>query len=224
MMDPNPKTGNPMRVNLPGYCSETLPSGTVRYAVRKEGDTRKKTTIPVGPDDPDFLPHYGAARRHEKYFSDLRPTSIPKSLAWLMDEFEASMETRVASGLLQDHRAAPPSPPVRDRGPEGDRTYLSPHRQGRPFNSSNALDNWFRKRVIEAGLSEDVDGVLKASRSSHGIRKAAGHLLVLEGASQHHIVAVHGHSGAKTSRVCTESVDRQRLASQAMDLLAGMEW
>lgn len=363
-----------MRVNLPGYYSETLPSGTVRHVVRKEGDKRKKTSIPVGPENPDFLDHYNAARRGEKFLVTPK-TTIPKSLAWLMDEFEDWMEKRVASGLLHpstlhqrrqfyarlrpryaakhmqmpteviarirdemmdtpgaadnmvkalramyswachpERRILRENPAVgleklnrrrdkgatpwtvedlqayRERHPRGTMAHLAlslfmftacrisdavilgrghetriqgvhhlswvPSKKGsskvtvpllpplqsaiaaqrvigptylltahgRPFSSSNGFDNWFRKRVIEAGLCKDVDGVLKATRSSHGIRKAAGHLLALEGASQYHIMAVHGHSDAKTSQIYTESVDRQRLASQAMDLLAGMEW
>ncbi|MDP1669812.1 hypothetical protein [Phaeovulum sp.] len=60
--------------------------------------------------------------------------------------------------------------------------------------------------------------------SSHGIRKAAGELLALQGASQYHIMAVHGHSSAKTSEVYTKGVERDRLAEQAMRMLEGMEW
>ena len=92
---------------------------------------------------------------------------------------------------------------------------------GQPFASSGAFDNKFRSWIIEAGLV-DADG--KATRSSHGIRKAAGELLALEGASQYQIMAVHGHASAKTSQVYTDGVDRDELAAQAMAKLAGMDW
>ncbi|WP_245943253.1 tyrosine-type recombinase/integrase [Rhodovulum viride] len=86
---------------------------------------------------------------------------------------------------------------------------------GRPFASSAAFGNWFRDRVAEAGLE---------GRSPHGIRKAAGELLALEGASQYHIMAIHGHTQAKTSETYTSGVNRQRLAAEAMELLRGMKW
>ncbi|OLS43029.1 hypothetical protein BV509_00800 [Rhodovulum sulfidophilum] len=86
---------------------------------------------------------------------------------------------------------------------------------GRPFASSAAFGNWFRDRVAEAGLE---------GRSPHGIRKAAGELLALEGASQYHIMAIHGHTQAKTSETYTSGVNRQKLAAEAMELLRGMKW
>jgi len=86
---------------------------------------------------------------------------------------------------------------------------------GKPFASKNALGNWFRDRVREAGLTD---------RSPHGIRKAAGELLALEGATQYHIMAVHGHTQARTSEVYTSGVNRKKLAAEAMAHLRGMEW
>lgn len=86
---------------------------------------------------------------------------------------------------------------------------------GQPFRSKNAFGNKFRDWVEEADLK---------NRSTHGIRKAAGELLALEGASQYHIMAIHGHTQAKTSEVYTSGVNRQRLATEAMKLLAHMDW
>lgn len=86
---------------------------------------------------------------------------------------------------------------------------------GKPFASSAAFGNWFRDRVAEAGLE---------GRSPHGIRKAAGELLALEGATQYHIMAVHGHTQAKTSEHYTSGVNRQRLATEAMRMLGGLDW
>ena len=93
-------------------------------------------------------------------------------------------------------------------------TYLL-NGHGKPFGSKNAFGNWFRDRVREAGLE---------NRSPHGIRKAAGELLALEGATQYHIMAVHGHGQARTSEVYTSGVNRRRLAAEAMALLSGMDW
>ncbi len=86
---------------------------------------------------------------------------------------------------------------------------------GQPFASENAFGSKFRQWCDEAGLEH---------LSSHGVRKAAGELLALEGASQYHIMAVHGHSSAKTSEIYTRGVDRDELAAQAMALLGGMDW
>lgn len=86
---------------------------------------------------------------------------------------------------------------------------------GRPFASSAAFGNWFRDRVGEAGLE---------GRSPHGIRKAAAELLALEGASQYHIMAVQGHTQAKTSEGYTSGVNRHRLAEEAMQMLRGLDW
>lgn len=86
---------------------------------------------------------------------------------------------------------------------------------GRPFASPAAFGNKFRDWCAQAGLTD---------RSPHGIRKAAGELLALHGASQYHIMAVHGHTEAKTSEVYTRSVERDRLAAQAMKMLERMAW
>lgn len=86
---------------------------------------------------------------------------------------------------------------------------------GRPFASAKALANKFAGWVEQAGL---------AGLSSHGIRKAAGELLALQGASEYHVMAVHGHASARTSGIYTNGVNRARLGQQAMGMLAGMEW
>ncbi|WP_226898473.1 tyrosine-type recombinase/integrase [Mangrovicoccus algicola] len=85
----------------------------------------------------------------------------------------------------------------------------------RPWRSSDSFRNCFKRWCIEAGLPD---------RSPHGIRKAAGHLLAEAGATQHQIMAVHGHSQARTSEVYTRDVQRSKLAESAVTLLAGMEW
>ncbi|MEX5597086.1 tyrosine-type recombinase/integrase [Pseudophaeobacter sp. C1-32P7] len=90
---------------------------------------------------------------------------------------------------------------------------LSSH--GTPFSSSDSFRNRFKTWCREADLPD---------RSPHGIRKAAGHLLALEGATQHQIMAVHGHSQAATSEIYTKDVERRRLAADAVAKLASMDW
>jgi integrase len=86
---------------------------------------------------------------------------------------------------------------------------------GKPFASPEALRNRMQKWCATAGL---------ADRSSHGIRKAAGHLLALHGATQYEIMAVHGHANASTLEVYTATVERMRLGEMAVSRLSGMEW
>ncbi|MDF3606515.1 tyrosine-type recombinase/integrase [Paracoccus sp. DMF-8] len=94
------------------------------------------------------------------------------------------------------------------------RTYLL-REDGKPFASKNSFGNKFSTWMDQAGL---------VGLSAHGIRKAAGELLALHGASQYHIMAVHGHASAKTSEIYTEGADRARLAEQAMQMLSAMDW
>lgn len=86
---------------------------------------------------------------------------------------------------------------------------------GKPFASPEALRNRFKKWCRSADL-EDL--------SSHEIRKAAGHLMALKGATQYEIMSVHGHANAATSQVYTESVERMKLGEMAASKLAGMDW
>lgn len=86
---------------------------------------------------------------------------------------------------------------------------------GKPFKSTNSFGNKFREWCEGAGLK---------NRSPHGIRKAAGHLLAQEGATQYQIMTLHGHSQAKTSEVYTKGVERQKMAAEAMSILGGMDW
>jgi len=87
--------------------------------------------------------------------------------------------------------------------------------KGVPFASPEAFRNRFRKWCDAAGLQE---------LSSHGIRKAAGNLLAQNGCSQHEIMAIHGHTEAKTSEIYTRGVERWKLAGNAMRTLEDMEW
>jgi len=86
---------------------------------------------------------------------------------------------------------------------------------GRPFASAAAFGNKFRKWTASAKMSD---------RSPHGIRKAAGELMAAQGASQYHVMAVHGHTQAKTSEIYTKGIERSKLASEAMKAMATLDW
>ncbi len=93
-------------------------------------------------------------------------------------------------------------------------TYLL-NSKGKPFATPDSLGQMFRRWCREAGL---------ADRSSHGIRKAAGHLLAQEGCSQYQIMTVHRHTQAKTSEIYTKGVERWRMARDAMAALEALDW
>jgi integrase len=351
-----------MKLELRGLLKERLPSGAYRYRVRVKGQKKRRIALKVGPDQPDFMEHYLAARMGREFTVAEELPAIENSLAELSLAFESWMHKMVKAGRMSpytlqqrasflarlrkehgDKSALMPRHHVirirdamietpgaadnmvkairamytwaiddgrvsenpalgigkvnegtgaipwsvedlrqfRERHPLGTMAHLSltmfmflacrladapilgrgheklvddvrfigwqPGKKGsayvsvpilpplaraiasqkvagptfllntygRSFASSNAFSNKFRVWVHEAGLTD---------RSPHGIRKAAGELMALEGASQYHIMCVHGHTQAKTSEVYTRGVDRQRLAAEAMKLLAAMDW
>lgn len=85
---------------------------------------------------------------------------------------------------------------------------------GDPFTSPEGLRNRLQKWVRQAGL---------ADRSSHGVRKAAATLLSENGATEHQIMAVLGHSSPRTSEVYTRSAQRRRLARDGLSGLS-IDW
>lgn len=87
--------------------------------------------------------------------------------------------------------------------------------KGKPFASPEALRNRLQKWCAQAGIED---------RSAHGIRKAAGHLLALHGATQYEIMAVHGHANASTSEIYTAGVERRELGRMATARLASLDW
>lgn len=127
---------------------------------------------------------------------------------WLEWEPEKKGAKRVTIPVL-----APLEKAIRAQSVVGS-TYLLTER-GKPFASPEALRNRLNKWCKAAGIE---------GRSSHGIRKAAGHLLALNGATQYEIMAVHGHAQASTSQIYTKDVERTQLAEKAVSRLAGMDW
>lgn len=89
-------------------------------------------------------------------------------------------------------------------------TYLL-GRGGKPYSSGDSASATFKGWCVDAGLPH---------LSAHGVRKGLGELLAELGCSQYEIMAIHGHSEAKTSEVYTRRVERWKLALKAMDKVA----
>lgn len=86
--------------------------------------------------------------------------------------------------------------------------------RGKPFTTAS-FGARFKKWCIQAELGH---------LSAHGIRKAAGALLADAGCTQHEIMAIHGHSDARTSDIYTKTANRLTLAKSAMDKFAKINW
>lgn len=81
-------------------------------------------------------------------------------------------------------------------------------RGGKPYASGDAMSAMFKRWCKDAGLGH---------LSAHGIRKGLAEILAELGCSQYEIMAILGHSEAKTSEVYTRRVERWRLAKTAID-------
>lgn len=88
-------------------------------------------------------------------------------------------------------------------------TYLL-GRGGKPYASGDSASAMFKQWCKDCGLGH---------LSAHGVRKGLGELLAELGCSQYEIMAIHGHSEAKTSETYTRRVERWKLALNAMDRL-----
>jgi integrase len=80
-------------------------------------------------------------------------------------------------------------------------------RGGKPYASGDAMSAMFKRWCIDAGLK---------SLSAHGVRKGLAEILAELGCSQYEIMAILGHSEAKTSEVYTRRVERWKLANAAL--------
>lgn len=88
----------------------------------------------------------------------------------------------------------------------GEMTFLM-NAWGRPY-SSKGFGAKFKTWTTEAEIEH---------LSMHGIRKAAGALLAEAGCTEYEVMAIHGHSDAKTSAIYTKTADRISLAKSAME-------
>lgn len=78
---------------------------------------------------------------------------------------------------------------------------------GNPYASGDAMSATFKSWCRQAGLPK---------LSAHGVRKGLAELLAEFGCTQYEIMAILGHSEAKTSEVYTRRVERWKLAQGAM--------
>ncbi|MCF1496259.1 tyrosine-type recombinase/integrase [Agrobacterium vitis] len=83
-------------------------------------------------------------------------------------------------------------------------------RGNKPFASGDSMSAVFKRWCVDAGLNH---------LSAHGVRKGLAELLAEQGCSQYEIMAILGHSQARTSEAYTRRVERWKLAQQAMDRL-----
>lgn len=88
-----------MRVNYPGLLIERHRNGSLRYRVRMERDKARRTAIPVGPDDPDFLNYYYAARAGAEWVPEVRPEPVQKSIDWLVKRYLDHLDRTVSAGI-----------------------------------------------------------------------------------------------------------------------------
>lgn len=89
-----------MRVNYPGLLIERMPSGHLRYRVRRIGNKAVRTLLPVTPDHPDFKRHYDAARHGDPMPAASK--AVPRSVQWLVDGYLGHLRKRVEAGLNSD--------------------------------------------------------------------------------------------------------------------------
>lgn len=83
-------------------------------------------------------------------------------------------------------------------------------RGGKPFASGDSMSAMFKRWCKDAGI-----GLL----SAHGVRKGLAELLAELGCTQYEIMAILGHSEARTSEVYTRRVERWKLAQAAIERL-----
>lgn len=89
-----------MKLDLPGLIHEPLPSGATRYRVRVAGDKRRRVTLTVTPDHPEFMEIYLAARRGIKITPQSAPSdrAIRQSVAWLTHRYIEHLTEMVTAG------------------------------------------------------------------------------------------------------------------------------
>lgn len=100
-------------------------------------------------------------------------------------------------------------PPLKEatRAPKVQGSVYVLGRGGKPFSSGDSASAMFKRWCHQAGIGH---------LSAHGVRKGLAELLAGMGCSQYEIMAILGHSEAKTSEVYTKRVQRWHLALGAM--------
>ncbi|MBB2699794.1 UNVERIFIED_ORG: integrase [Rhizobium esperanzae] len=121
-----------------------------------------------------------------------------EALRWVPSKKGSS---EVCLPLLPPLKAATRAPKVQGE------TYLL-GRGGKPYASGDSASNMFKRWCVAAGIGH---------LSAHGVRKGLAEILAEQGCSQYEIMAILGHSEAKTSEVYTRRVERWKLALGAME-------
>lgn len=123
-------------------------------------------------------------------------------------EFEALRWTPRKKGSSEV--TVPLLPPLKEatRAPTviGDTYVLG--RGGKPYASGDSMSAMFKRWCRAAGLPH---------LSAHGVRKGLAEILAELGCTQYEIMAILGHSEARTSEVYTRRAERWRLARAAME-------
>lgn len=109
--------------------------------------------------------------------------------------------SEVCLPLLPPLRLATRAPKVQGE------TYLL-GKGGKPYASGDSASAMFKRWCVAAGIGH---------LSAHGVRKGLAEILAELGCSQYEIMAILGHSEAKTSEVYTRRVERWKLALGAME-------
>ena len=135
-------------------------------------------------------------------------THLGRTHETVLDGIEALRWTPLKKGssevtipLLEPLRAATRAPKVQGA------TYVL-GRGGKPFASGDSMSSMFKRWCKDANLDH---------LSAHGVRKGLAELLAELGCSQYEIMAILGHSEAKTSEVYTRRVERWKLARTAIE-------
>lgn len=89
-----------MKIDFPGLIRQELPSGTVIYRVRPQGEHRKRIQISGEYGSDEFIRQYWNARRGEKPTPEKKASEqgAPKSIGWLVQSYFEYLGERVKAG------------------------------------------------------------------------------------------------------------------------------
>lgn len=135
-------------------------------------------------------------------------TILGRKYECVIDGFEALRWTPLKKGSSEV--CIPLLPPLktatRAAAVQGNTYVLA--KGGKPLSSGDSASAMFKRWCQDAGLGH---------LSAHGVRKGLAEVLAELGCSQYEIMAILGHSEAKTSEVYTKRVERWKLAKVALD-------
>lgn len=110
------------------------------------------------------------------------------------------------TGALVEIPVLPDLRAILDASPNNHLTFLVAA-GGKPFTAAG-FGNWFREVCAQAGLP--------VACAAHGLRKAASRRLAEAGCTAHQIMAITGHKTLREVTRYTDSVDRRKMAVDAM--------